>query len=154
MHGACYYFGSTSGRIFKISRFIPDGFIQIKSRVRGNQARFDGVSAILQSGLILEDIRRMFFVKIHVHCPGSPDWQQTHSSNVHENLTRSQNGAYTTRKILIFLVLCALFEQIPFGMNKDILKNPTLCGAKNSNRLRVPSHLVTWSPHTDTMAWL
>ena len=31
------------------------------------------VSAILQSGWILENIRRMFFVKIHVHCPGDPD---------------------------------------------------------------------------------
>ena len=42
------------------------------------------VSAILQSGRILENIRRMFFVKIHVHCPGDPDWQQEHSSNVLE----------------------------------------------------------------------
>ena len=45
-------------------------------------------------------------------------------------------------KSLIFRILCALFEQIPFGMN--ILKNPTLCGAKDSYKLRVPSHLVTW----------
>ena len=42
----------------------------------------------------------------------------------------------------------SLFEQIPFGMNRDILKHPTLCGAKNSNKLCVPSHLVTWIPHT------
>ena len=28
-------------------------------------------------------------------------------------------------------------------MNRDILKNPTLCGAKNSNKLGVPSLLVT-----------
>ena len=39
-----------------------------------NHALSGGVSAILQSGLILENIRRMFFIKIHVHCPGSPDW--------------------------------------------------------------------------------
>ena len=26
---------------------------------------------------------------------------------------------------------------------------PTLCGAKNSNKLCVPRHLVTWIPHTD-----
>ena len=32
-------------------------------------------------------------------------------------------------------------------MNRDIVKNPTLCEAKNS-KLRVPSHLVTWIPHT------
>ena len=35
-----------------------------------NQALSDGVNAILQSGLILEDI---FIFKIHVHCPGSLD---------------------------------------------------------------------------------
>ena len=35
---------------------------------------------------------------------------------------------------MVFQVLCALFEQIPFGMNRDILRNPTLCGAKNSNK--------------------
>ena len=51
-----------------------------------NQALSGGVSAILQSGLILENIRRMFFVKIHVHCPGSPDRQQKHSSNFLEKI--------------------------------------------------------------------
>ena len=34
-------------------------------------------------------------------------------------------------------------------MNRDILKNPTLCRAKNSYKLRVPGHLVTWIPHTE-----
>ena len=34
-------------------------------------------------------------------------------------------------------------------MNRDILKSPTLCGAKNSNNVHVPSHLVTWIPHTE-----
>ena len=33
-------------------------------------------------------------------------------------------------------------------MKRDILKNPTLCRAKNSNKLRVPSHLIMWIPHT------
>ena len=33
-------------------------------------------------------------------------------------------------------------------MNRDILKNPTLCRAKNNNKLRVPSHLATWIPET------
>ena len=41
-------------------------------------------------------------------------------------------------------------------MNRGILKNPTLCGAKNSNKVRVPNHLVTWISHTvkgtDTLA--
>ena len=47
-----------------------------------------------------------------------------------------------------FHILCALFEQIPSGINRDILKNPTWCGAKNSNKLCALSHLVTWIPHT------
>ena len=50
-------------------------FVQIKRRVgyAENQALSGGVSAILQSGLILENIWRIFFVKIHAHCPGRPD---------------------------------------------------------------------------------
>ena len=73
---------------------------------------------------------------------------EKHSPNVLENQTRFQNSAYTTRKNLIFHVLCALFEQIPSGINWDIKKNPTWCGAKNSNKLCAPSYLVTWIPHT------
>ena len=56
------------------------------------------------------------------------------------------------KKSLVFRVLCVSFEQIPLSMNRDILKHSTLCGAKNSNNLRVPSHLVTWIPHTDPCA--
>ena len=48
--------------------------------------------------------------------------------------------------------LCVLFEQIQFGMNRDILKIPTLSGAKNSNKLRVSSRLVTWIPHTGVIS--
>ena len=39
-----------------------------------NHALSGGGSAFLQSDLILENIRKMFFIKVHVHCPGSPDW--------------------------------------------------------------------------------
>ena len=49
--------------LFRISLFIP-----INTE---NQTLFCGVSAILRSGLILENIR--VFVKIRGHCPGSPD---------------------------------------------------------------------------------
>ena len=59
--------------------------------------------------------------------------------------------ALTPTESLIFCVLCALFEQIPFDMKRDILKNPTLCRAKNSNTLCVPSHSVTWIPQTEGM---
>ena len=66
-------FSSTSGRIFRISRFIPDGICSNKAQYAENQALSGGVSTILQSGLILQNIRRMFFIKIHVHCPGNSD---------------------------------------------------------------------------------
>ena len=60
---------------FRISRFIPDELFSNKAQIEfaENQALSRGVSAILQSGLILENIRRMFFAKIHVHCSGDPD---------------------------------------------------------------------------------
>ena len=37
-------------------------FVQIKRRVRGSQALSDGVSAILRSGQILENIRKMYLL--------------------------------------------------------------------------------------------
>ena len=52
------------------------------------------------------------------------DVDEKHSPNVLDNQTRLQNSSDTTRKSLIFRVLCTLFEQIPFGMNRDIVKNP------------------------------
>ena len=70
-----------------------------------------------------------------------------HSLNVLQKQTRLQNSTDTTRKRLIFHIFCALFEKIPLGINRDILKNPTWSGAKNSNNLCAPSHLVTWIPH-------
>ena len=76
------------------------------------------------------------------------NFDEKHYLNVLKNQTRLQNSAYTTRKNLIFRVLCALFEQIPSGLNRDILKTPTLCGVKKSNKLCAPSHLVTWIPQT------
>ena len=50
------------------------------------------------------------------------NFDEKYSPNVLENQTILQNSAYTTKKILIFRVLCALFEQIPSGVNQDILK--------------------------------
>ena len=50
------------------------------------------------------------------------NFDEKNSQNVLENQTRLQNGAYTTRKSLIFRVLCALFEKNPSGINGDILK--------------------------------
>ena len=62
-----------SGRIFlRISRFISGGICSDKAQ-SSRKTLSDSVSAILQSSLILENIRRMNFVKIHVHYPGIPD---------------------------------------------------------------------------------
>ena len=53
------------------------------------------------------------------------NFDEKHSPNVLENQTRLQISAYITRKILIFRLLCILFEQNPSGINRDIQKNPT-----------------------------
>ena len=114
-------------------------FVSIKCRVRRKSNSFWWCK---RNSSIWSDSREHsenVIVKLHVHCSGIPDWQQKHSSNALVNQTRSQNSAYTTRKSLIFCVLCALFEQIPFGMNRDILKHPTLCGDKNR------TNSVIWS---------
>ena len=90
-----------------------------------NQVLSDGVSAILRSGIFLENIQRMFLLSVWATRTMYMNFNKKHSPNVLENQTRLQNSAYTTRKSLIFRVLCALFEQIPSGINRDILKNPT-----------------------------
>ena len=74
------------------------------------------------------------------------DFDEKRSLNVLENQTRLQNSVYTTRKSLIFHVLCALFEEIPSHINQDILKILPDAELKNSNKLCAPSHLVTWIP--------
>ena len=48
----------------------------------------------------------------------------------------------------VFRVHFTLFEHILLGMHRDILKEPTLYEAKNRNKPRVLSHLVTSIPHT------
>ena len=73
----------------------------------------------------------------HTHC-GESTWP-----NVFKNQTRLQNGAYTTRKSLIFHVLCALFEQILSGISQEILKKilPDVELKIVTNSV----HLVIWS---------
>ena len=53
------------------------------------------------------------------------NFDEKHSPNELENQTRLQNSTDTTRKSLIFRVLCALFEKIPSGINRDSLKDHT-----------------------------
>ena len=71
--------------VFRISRFIPDGIVQMKRRVRVNQALSGGVSAILQSGLIIKNIRRMCSSKFMYIVPVARIDSKKHSSNVFEN---------------------------------------------------------------------
>ena len=82
--------------------------------------------AILRSELILENIGRMFLLSIWATGTMYMNFDEKHFPNVLENQTRLQNSIYTTRKSLIFRVLCALFEQIPLGINQDILKKSYL----------------------------
>ena len=98
-------------------------FFLNKHRVQENQALSGGVSAILRSGLILENIRRMFLLSIWATVTMYTNFDEKRSPNVLEYQTRLQNSAYTTRKSLILRVLCALFEQIPSDINRDILKS-------------------------------
>ena len=94
-------------RFFRISRFIPDWIYSNKAQSTRKIKLF--LQSILQSGMILKNIQRMFFVTIHVNCSGSLDWQQKHSLNVLENYTKSQYSTYTTRKSMVFRVFCTLF---------------------------------------------
>ena len=98
-------------------------------------------------------LRTMFLLSIWATGRMYMNFDEKHSPNVLENQTRLQNSAYTTRKSLIFRLLCALFEQIPSVINWDILKNLTWCRAKNSNKLCAPSHLVTWIPPHCCSKW-
>ena len=115
-----------------------------------NQALSGGVSTILRSGLILKNIQRMLLLPIWVIRTMYMNFDEKHSPKVLKNQTRLQNSTDTIRKSLIFHVLCALFEKIPSDINRDSLKNPTWSGAKNSNKLCAPSHLVTWIPHCES----
>ena len=65
-----------------------------------------------------------------------------------KNILRMFSRIRPDRRIAIAITPSekALFEQIPFGMNRDILQNPILCGTKND-------HLITWIPHTETMCF-
>ena len=83
-------------------------FVQIKHQVLSV-----GVSTILRSGLILENIQKVFLLSIWATGTMYMCFDDKHSPNVLENQTRLQNSTYTTRKSLTFHVLCALFEQIP-----------------------------------------
>ena len=67
-------------------------FVQISAEYAENQVLSGGVSAILRSGLILENIRRMFLLSIWVTGTMYMNFDEKHSPNVLENPTRLQNS--------------------------------------------------------------
>ena len=71
------------------------------------------------------------------------NFDEKHSLNVQENQTTLQNSDYTTRKSLIFHILCPLFEQIPSGINRDILKK--ILPDAELKIVTNSVHLVIWS---------
>ena len=118
-------FSSTSGKFFLISSFILDGIFSNKGQSKQKIKLFVVVSALFCNLFWFSRTFGECFSSKFMHCPVDPDWQQYHSSNVLENEIRSQNSAYTVRKSFTFCVLCTLFPQLLFDMNRDILKNPT-----------------------------
>ena len=99
-------------------------FVQISTEYAANQVLSGGVSAILRSGLILENIRRMFLLSIWVTGTVYMNFDEKHSPNVLENPTRLQNST-DHQKELDFPHTVLYLKKIPSGINRDFLKHPT-----------------------------
>ena len=124
-------------------------FVQIKRRVRGKSRSFwwcMHYSAIWSNSR--EHSKNVFAVNLGHRNNVDLNFDEKHSPNVLEDQTRLQDSTDTTRKSLIFRELYTLFENNLSGINRDFLKHPTWSGAKNSNNLCAPSHLVTCFPRT------
>ena len=108
-------FSSLQVGIFRISLFIPNGICSNK----------------------------VFLLSVWVTGTMYMNVDQKQSSNVLENQTRLQNSTDTTRKSLIFRVLCALFEKNSIRYksrySKKILPEAELKIVTNY------VHLVIWS---------
>ena len=99
-------------------------FVQISAEYAENQVPSGGVSAILRSGLILENIQRMFLLSIWVTGTMYMNFDEKHSLNVLKNLTRLQNST-DYQKELDFPHTVLYLKNIPSRINRDILKHPT-----------------------------
>ena len=71
-----------------------------------NQVLSGGVSAILRSGLILENIRRMVLLSVWVTGTIYMNSDEKHSSNVLENPTRLQNSTDHQKELDFPHTLC------------------------------------------------
>ena len=114
-------------------------FVQIKRRVRGKPSSFwwcKHYSAIWSNSRAYS--KNVFALILGYRDNVHEFFYEKHSPNVLENQTRLQNSSYTTRKSLIFSVLCALFD-LKSRYSKKILPDAELKIVTNS------VHLVIWS---------
>ena len=82
-------------------------FVQISAEYAENlEVLSGGVSAILQSGLILENIRKMFLPSIWVTGTMYMNFDEKHSPNVLENPTRLQNSTDYQKELDFPHTLC------------------------------------------------
>ena len=81
-------------------------FVQISAEYAENQVLSGGVSAILRSGLYLENIRRMFLLSVWVTRTMYMNFDEKHSLNVFENPTRLQNSTDHQKELDFPHTLC------------------------------------------------
>ena len=81
-------------------------FVQISAEYAENQVLSGGVSPILRSGLILENIRRFFLLSIWVTRTLYMNFDVKHSPNVLENPTRLQNSTDHQKELDFPHTLC------------------------------------------------
>ena len=123
-------------------------FVQIKRRVRGKSSSFwwcKRYSAIWSYSW--EHSKNVFTVNLGYRDNVHEFWQKTFSNCARESDQIAEKHLHH-QKELDFPRTPRLFEQIPSGSDRDILKkNPNWCGAKNSNKLRALSLGHVDSPH-------
>ena len=81
-------------------------FVQISAEYAENQVLSGGVSAILRSGLYLENIRRMFLLSVWVTRTMYMNFDEKHPLNVLENPTRLQNSTGHQKELDFPHTLC------------------------------------------------
>ena len=134
---------------FRISLFIPNGICLNKAqrtwkiKLKSSSFLCKCYSAIWSNSLL----KNVFAANLGYRDNEHEFWRKTFSECSQESDQIAEKRLYYQKELDF---LCALFEQIPSGINRDILKNPTWCGAKNSNKFRALSHLVMWILHTDS----
>ena len=81
-------------------------FVQISTEYAENQDLSGWVTAVLRSGLILQNIRRMFLLSIWVTGTMYMNFDEKHSPNVLDNPTRLQNSTDHQKELGFPHTLC------------------------------------------------